>query len=318
MTAATPPDEQAASPAAVAVMGAGLMGHGIAQLLAAAGHPVALHDPDPGALSTAPERIRTATELLGADPGPVLERLRTERRLEDAAAGAELVVEAGPERLEVKQEIFRALERATSPATILTTNTSALPVRRVAAGLAHPERVLGTHFWNPPHLVPLVEVVEGPATSAPAIRRTMALLRAAGKVPVHVRRDVPGFVGNRLQHALKREAIALVADGVCDAETVDLVVREGFGPRLAVLGPLEQSDLVGLDLTLAIHQTLLSDLERRPGPHPLLERLVAEGRTGMAAGEGFRSWTPADARAARRRLDAFLAERARARAERPE
>lgn len=301
----------------MAVIGAGLMGHGIAQLLAAAGHPVALHDPDPRALEAAPERIRRASELVGADPGPVLERLRTMPCLEDAAAGAELVVEAGPEQLEVKQEIFRRLERASGPTAILATNTSALPVGRVSDGLAHPERVVGTHFWNPPHLVALVEVVEGPATSAATIRRTMALLQAAGKVPVHVRRDVPGFVGNRLQHALKREAIALVADGVCDAATVDLVVKEGFGPRLAVLGPLEQSDLVGLDLTLAIHRTLLADLDRRPGPHPLLERLVAEGRTGMAAGEGFHTWTPAAADATRRRLDAFLAERARERAERP-
>ncbi len=156
--------------------------------------------------------------------------------------------EAAPEKLPLKQHIFAELEKLVAPDTILASNSSAIPSTEIGRHLAHRERVLGTHFWNPPHLVPLVEVMQNEKTSADVVERTMALLRDAGKTPVHVRRDVPGFVGNRLQHAMKREAIALVAAGVCDAETIDIVVREGFGARTAVLGPMEQSDLVGIDL----------------------------------------------------------------------
>jgi 3-hydroxybutyryl-CoA dehydrogenase len=296
----------AASREPVAVVGAGLMGHGIAQLFAASGHPVGLFDPNPEALRSAPERIRAATALRRQDPA-IVDNVRCCTFLADAVAGAHLVIESGPEQLQVKRDILRQLEELTDPTTILASGTSAIPISEIAAEAQHPERVVGTHFWNPPHLVPLVEVVQGNRTSEATVERTMALLAAAGKSPVHVRRDVPGFIGNRLQHALKREAIALVAEGVCDAAAVDRVVREGFGARLAVLGPLEQSDLVGLDLTLAIHQTLMPSLDRRAEPHPLLVRLVAEGKTGMKAGEGFYRWTPEHAAAVRRRLDNFLA-----------
>jgi 3-hydroxybutyryl-CoA dehydrogenase len=120
----------------------------------------------------------------------------------------------------------------------------------------------------------------------------MALHKAIGKTPVHVKKDVAGFVGNRLQHALWREAIALVEHGICDAETVDTVIKAAFGRRLAVLGPLENADLVGTDLTLAIHNTVLPEIESRPSPSPYLEKLVAEGKLGFKSGEGFRKWTP--------------------------
>jgi 3-hydroxybutyryl-CoA dehydrogenase len=140
----------------------------------------------------------------------------------------------------------------------------------------------------------------------------MALLREAGRKPVHVKKDVPGFVGNRLQHALKREAIALVAAGVCDAETIDTVVKSGFGARMAVLGPMEQSDLVGLDLTLDIQNVLLADLDRSTEPTALLKDKVASGKLGMRTGEGFRRWTPEQADAVRERLRRYLAEQAKA------
>jgi 3-hydroxybutyryl-CoA dehydrogenase len=141
----------------------------------------------------------------------------------------------------------------------------------------------------------------------------MALLRGAGKTPVHVRRDVPGFVGNRLQHAMKREAIALVAAGVCDAETIDTVVKAGFGARTAVLGPMEQTDLVGTNLTLDIAEVLYADLDRTPGPHPYLRAIVAAGKLGMKSGEGLRKWAPGAADAVRERLSRFLADQAKAR-----
>ena len=149
--------------------------------------------------------------------------------------------------------------------------------------------MVGTHFWNPPHLVPLVEVIQNEWTSEETVRKTIDLLRDAGRQPVHVKKDIPGFVGNRLQHALKREAIALVAAGVCDAETIDTVVKSGFGARMAVLGPMEQSDLVGLDLTLDIQNVLVADLDRDTEPTQFLKDKVAAGKLGMRTGEGFRT-----------------------------
>jgi 3-hydroxybutyryl-CoA dehydrogenase len=144
------------------------------------------------------------------------------------------------------------------------------------------------------------------------IETTMALHKAIGKTPVHVKKDVAGFVGNRLQHALKREAIALIAAGVCDADTIDEVVKTGFGARMAVLGPIEQTDLVGVDLTLDIQYVLMAELDRATEPTPLIKNLVASGKLGMRTGEGFRKWTPQSADAVRERLRTFLAEQAKA------
>jgi 3-hydroxybutyryl-CoA dehydrogenase len=163
-------------------------------------------------------------------------------------------------------------------------------------------RALGTHWWNPPYLVPLVEVIGTRWTEPQAIKWTISLHKAAGKMPVHVKKDVPGFVGNRLQHALWREAISLVERGICDAETVDTVIKASFGRRLAVLGPLENADLVGTDLTLAIHRTVLPDIERRPAPSPYLEALVAKGKLGFKSGEGFRKWNAEEQTELRRKV----------------
>jgi 3-hydroxybutyryl-CoA dehydrogenase len=234
-----------------------------------------------------------------------------------AVQGAAFVFEAAPEKLPLKQKIFAELESIVAPQTILASNSSAIPSTAIGSRLKHRERVIGTHFWNPPHLVPLVEVIQNERTGDEVVRRTMELLRDAGKVPVHVRRDVPGFVGNRLQHAMKREAVALIAAGVCDAETIDVVVREGFGARTAVLGPMEQSDLVGTNLTLDIAEVLYEHLDRTPGPHPLLRAIVEAGKLGMKTGEGLRKWTPEQADAVRTRLSRFLAEQAKARKNKP-
>jgi 3-hydroxybutyryl-CoA dehydrogenase len=227
-------------------------------------------------------------------------------------ADASFVFEAAPEKLPLKQQLFAELEAITASDTILASNSSAIPSTEIGAKLKHRERVIGTHFWNPPHLVPLVEVIQNDMTSAETVRKTMQLLRDAGRRPVHVKKDIPGFVGNRLQHALKREAIALVASGVCDAETIDEVVKSGFGARMAVLGPMEQSDLVGLDLTLDIQNVLLADLDRSTEPTKFLKDKVASGKVGMRAGEGLRQWGPGEADAVRDRLRHFLAEQAKA------
>jgi 3-hydroxybutyryl-CoA dehydrogenase len=296
----------------ISVVGGGLMGHGIAYLLAAAGHDVGVFELSADLRASLPSRMKSICDLLGDDPA-ALGRITVHDKLAPAVKEAAFVFEAAPEKLALKQQIFAELESLTAADTILASNSSAIPTTEIGRNLQHRDRAVGTHFWNPPHLVPLVEVIQNEKTSDAVIVRTIELLRGAGKSPVHVRRDIPGFVGNRLQHALKREAIALVAAGVCDAETLDMVVKQGFGARMAVLGPLEQSDLVGLDLTLDISEVLVADLDRSAGPSPFLRAKVAAGKLGMKTGEGFRKWMPEQADAVRERLRRFLAEQAKAR-----
>ena len=284
--------------ARIAVIGAGLMGHGIAQVFALAGHEVSIHDSISANLDSAKARILANLKDLGDDSSAV-ERVRPTADLAAAVREADYVVEAVLEDLPLKQKLFAEIETHVRPGTILASNTSVIPITKIMEGLRDRSRALGTHWWNPPYLVPLVEVIGTQWTSQKAIDWTIALHKAAGKMPVHVKKDVPGFVGNRLQHALWREAIALVERGICDAETVDTVIKASFGRRLAVLGPLENADLVGTDLTLAIHKTVLPDIENRGGPSPYLEALVANGKLGFKSGEGFRPWS-AQAQAALR------------------
>jgi 3-hydroxybutyryl-CoA dehydrogenase len=294
-----------ATKARIAVIGAGLMGHGVAQVFALAGHPVTLTDAHAPTLASAKERIATNLQDLGDDASAV-ERVELCHDLAETVREADFVVEAVREDLAVKQALFAEIERAARPDAVLASNTSVIPITAIMQGLERRERALGTHWWNPPYLVPLVEVIGTQWTAQAAIDWTIALHAAIGKTPVHVKKDVPGFVGNRLQHALWREAIALVEDGICDAETVDTVIKAAFGRRLAVLGPLENADLVGTDLTLAIHKTVLPAIDRRPGPSPYLEALVAQGKLGMKSGEGFRIWTAEQQAALRARVLAHL------------
>jgi 3-hydroxybutyryl-CoA dehydrogenase len=275
----------------IAVIGAGLMGHGIAQVFALAGHDVTIYDSFEKTLATAKDRILANLKDLGDDQSAV-ERVRTEADLAKAVRNADYVVEAVLEDLPLKQKLFGEIEGYVRQDTILASNTSVIPITDIMQGLKRRERALGTHWWNPPYLVPLVEVIETQWTSPDAVAFTMKLHAEAGKKPAHVKKDVPGFIGNRLQHALWREAVSLVENGICDAETVDTVIKAAFGRRLAVLGPLENADMVGTDLTLAIHKTVLPDIDSRPGPSPYLEKLVKDGKLGFKSGEGFRTWSP--------------------------
>jgi 3-hydroxybutyryl-CoA dehydrogenase len=295
----------------IGVIGAGLMGHGIAYLLAAAGHTVRVYDPSAEWRNSLTQRLESARALLGGEAA-LLARITSHDQMAPTMKDVSFVFEAAPEKLPLKQQLFAGLESLTAPTAILASNSSAIPSTQIGANLKHRDRVIGTHFWNPPHLVPLVEVIQNEKTGEETVRKTMALLRDAGRKPVHVKKDIPGFVGNRLQHALKREAIALVAAGVCDADTIDEVVKNGFGARMAVLGPMEQSDLVGLDLTLDIQKVVLSDLDRSTEPTQFLKDKVAAGKLGMRTGEGLLKWTPASADAVRERLRKFLAEQAKA------
>jgi 3-hydroxybutyryl-CoA dehydrogenase len=276
--------------ARITVIGAGLMGHGLAQVFALGGHEVAIYDSFAASLDTVKERIAANLRDLGDDPGAVA-RVRPTADLADSLRDADHVVEAVSEDLPLKQKLFGEIEKHVRPDTILASNTSVIPITDIMRGLRKRDRALGTHWWNPPFLVPLVEVIATEWTAQSVIDWTMKLHSAVGKTPAHVKKDVPGFIGNRLQHALWREAISLVEHGICDAETVDTVIKAAFGRRLAVLGPLENADMVGTDLTLAIHKTVLPAIDSTPAPSPYLDKLVAGGKLGFKSGEGFRKWT---------------------------
>ncbi|NMD08802.1 MAG: NAD(P)-binding domain-containing protein [Phyllobacteriaceae bacterium] len=274
----------------IAIVGAGLMGAGLATVFARGGHHVLITDPMPQTLATVRERIGRIVVSLG-DTEEISGRVTPVAGLADAVADVDLVLEAAPEKLDLKQRLFVDIEAAARPDAILASNTSVIPISKIMAGVKRKGRALGTHWWNPPYLVPLVEVIQTADTELRIVNDVMALLISLGKVPVHVKKDVPGFVGNRLQHALWREAISLVENGVCDAETVDLVVKNSFGARLAVLGPLENADLVGTDLTLDIHNQVLGDLADAKTPSPYLKQLVADGKLGFKSYHGFKCWT---------------------------
>ena len=259
-----------------------------------------------------PRRLGAIAELLKAGPETAARDRRAEPDLAKAVGDADFVIEAAPENLALKQDLFAEARRACAGRTRCSRAT-----RRSSRSGASRERVrdktrvVGTHFWNPPHLVPLVEVVTMERENLPRGRAHDRLARLA--------RPQAG-AGQARHSRLHRQPPAACAEargdragggGVCDAETLDEVVKLGFGARLAVLGPLEQSDLVGLDLTKAIHETVMPDLDVTRTPHPYLEALVAKGDLGMKSGKGFRDWTPEQAEAVRARLSAFLRDQAK-------
>ncbi len=289
----------------ISIIGAGLMGHGIAQVFARAGHKVRVYDAFHASLNTLHARIESNLRDL-EEPIDCLPLVSGHADMAEAVSGAQFIFECAPEKVELKREIFGKLEALAPKDAVLASNTSVMPIGSIVGDLPSRARMLGTHWWNPPFLVPLVEVVGTPDTELRHIESMMALLAAAAKTPVRVMKDVAGFVGNRLQHALWREAIALVAEGICDARTVDTVIKASFGRRLAVLGPLENSDLIGTELTLDIHKTIIPALDRSASPNPYLDKLMAEGKLGVKSGEGFMAWTPEEAQALRKRVFTHL------------
>lgn len=289
----------------IAVIGAGLMGHGIALTFAKSGYAVKITDPIEDARNSVTHRISDSMQLMGinaADIANAIKRISVVDTTASAVSDANVVFEAAPEKMGLKQAIFAEIESHASEECILASNTSVMPITKIMSGLKLKGRALGTHWWNPPHMIPLVEVVKTKWTDPDVAKSMMGLLDGAGKTPVLVNKDVPGFIGNRLQHALWREAVSLVENGICDAQAVDTVVKSSFGRRLAVLGPLENADLVGTDLTLDIHENVLFDLDGRKGSSPYLKQLVDEGRLGMKSGEGFRKWTDHEANEVRAKV----------------
>ncbi|WP_298986433.1 3-hydroxyacyl-CoA dehydrogenase family protein [uncultured Roseibium sp.] len=293
----------------IAVLGAGLMGHGIALTFARAGHKVNVFDAFQASLDALPERVSKSLGAMGVKDAEIAEvqgRITAGKEMSTCVREADFVFEAAPEKPELKRALFQDVEQHTPTNAILASNTSVIPITTIMADLKHQGRALGTHWWNPPHLIPLVEVIKTQWTDEATIQKTIELLTSVGKTPVRVEKDVAGFIGNRLQHAMWREAIYLVESGVCTAEAVDKVVNASFGRRLSVLGPLANADLVGTDLTLDIHENVLADLDNRPAPSPYLRDLVETGKLGMKSGEGFMSWTQEDMEDVRTRVATHL------------
>jgi 3-hydroxybutyryl-CoA dehydrogenase len=270
------PESGDAPPLRVSLLGAGVMGRNIARVFLRAGAVVTL-------VSRSDATLDSARAALA---GEALERLTTTREV----AGGDLVLESVPERVELKRELLAQAEAAMPDDAILATNTSSLPLDDLARDLRRPERFLGLHWFNPAHLVPLVEVVPASTTDPAIVDRSVGLLEAAGKRPLRLARSVPGFVANRLQYALIREALQLLEDGVADAEGIDLVLTQCLGPRWAVIGPLTSTDLAGVETAIAVARQLYPELSDAREPQRVLLELAEQGRLGVRSGHGFHAY----------------------------
>lgn len=267
-----------------AVLGAGVMGRNIAKVLLRGGYQVALYS-------------RTERTLL--DAGGALEReaaaqIAYTTSIGEAAAGAELILESVPESLPLKVLVLREAESAAPAHAVIASNTSSLPLDRLADGLARPERFLGLHWFNPAHLIPLVEVVPTERTDVAVTARAEGLMSELGKRPLVLSRAIEGFLANRLQYAVIREALQLVHDGVATPEQIDTVLTDCLGPRWAVLGPMRSTDLAGVATAVAVAQQLFPLLSNAQEPQPVLTDLLEHGRLGVSAGAGFYTYPDAD------------------------
>lgn len=303
------PQAKMASKHHIAVIGAGLMGHGIALTFARHGCTVKIFDPVADALLSLPERVRDSLKLLGAEQSGIdlcLQHIAISDTVAAAVSDVDFVFEAAPEKLELKQSLFAEIEFHAPGEAVFASNTSVIQISKIMTGLSSRHRALGTHWWNPPHQIPLVEVIKTEWVDDDVADAMFELLKYVGKTPVMVEKDIPGFIGNRLQHALWREAISLVENGVCTAEAVDDVVKASFGRRLAVLGPIENADLVGLELTQDIHAQVLFDLDNSKEPSKYLQKMLEQKRSGMSVGAGLRDWTQEDLGKTKARVAEYL------------
>lgn len=303
----------------VAILGAGTMGAGIGQLFAMRGFQVMLiYTCDADKNSDPPGRIRTSLEILQenqvitADEIPeIMSRINITESLEEAAGFADIIFECIIEDLEIKQNYFAELDRLCPKETILASNTSAISITEIAEKSVGKERIVGTHFWNPAYLIPLVEVIRTVHVSDETVERTCDLLSVAGKKPVVVNKDVPGFLANRMQHALFREALYIIEQGIADAKAVDDAIKYGFGMRMGIMAPVTIMDMGGLDLTYSIHNYLFKDLNSSKEPSPLLTEKMGQGKLGFKSGEGLLPWTEEEMNFEKRNLTEKLIKVAR-------
>lgn len=304
----------------IAVLGAGMMGTGIAQLFASRGHKVMLiYVYDDKERARPVETMRGNLQVL-LEQG-VIEEAQIEETisnvcftesLEEAAQFADVIFECIVENLAVKQDYFKKMDELCPPTTILASNTSAISITEIAEKSNHKERIIGTHYWNPAYLIPLVEVIRTPYVSGETEKAMFELLEGAGKKPVLVKKDVPGFLANRLQHALFREAISIVENGIADAKDVDDAIKYGFGMRVGIMAPMEVMDNAGLDLTYSIHKYLFPDIENSTEPSKLLEEKIEKGELGFKTNKGFQEWTDEEIAESRKNLTEKLIKVAKA------
>ena len=287
------------------VVGGGTMGADVAIVLARGGCRVTVVEPQAAQHSAVAQRVQTG--LADLELAHRAAQVQTVAGLHEVGwSDARLVVECIPEKLELKQALFAQLVELAWSDAVLTSNSSSFPISAIAQGLPTQERMLGLHFFMPAHLVPLVEVVLGPQTRPDIAQALSDFMRGCGSVPVLVRKDKPGFLANRLQHALSREAFAMIDEGVATPEDVDAAVRFGFGFRYLAAGPVMQRDHAGLDVHCAAAATMYPSLSNTDQPSAALRERVAAGRFGMKAGAGFYDWTPETRQAERERYDQLL------------
>lgn len=298
-----------------AVLGLGTMGHGIAQTFAAAGFEVLCYDAQPAARASLHERVGTnlsafvvAGLIPARDVEPILARLKVRKSLAEAMVGASFVTEAVQEDLAAKQELFAHLETLAAPEAIFASNSSSFPISQSGSLMRHPERALVAHWFNPPHLVPLVEVVPGPATTEAATQTTMALLERIGKQPIRLHKELPGFLVNRIQVAIQREVWDLLEQGVASAEEIDAALCASVGFRMAAVGPLEVHDFGGLDIQTTTYRNLAPHIRGDTRVPALVQTLVEQGHLGAKTGRGFHDYPPGRVAERQARRDAlFLA-----------
>ncbi len=280
----------------ITICGSGLMGSGIAQVFASNEFNIMIYSIEESEVQVK-EKVKANLNLL-LDNGlgtpeaieNALNRIKVTDDILEATRNADIVFECIPENLLLKQNLFKTLDRLCGPEVILATNTSVISITEIASKSENKERIIGTHFWNPAYLIPLVEVIKAENSSEEVMEATIQLLQKVGKHPIRVNKDVPGFVANRLQHALWREAVSIVENGIADAKTVDESIKYGFGLRLPVLGPMENIDMVGTDLTYSIHNYIFKHLENSEEPSPLLKQKVENNSLGFKTGSGFQEW----------------------------
>ena len=293
----------------LAVVGGGTMGRDITAIFVAAGWRAQVVEADAAARAALAQRVRDSARAIGPARGQgtvdVLPALA-----DIDWAGVRLVIECVPERLDIKREVFATLERLAPADVPLASNSSSFPISEIAEGLATQSRMLGLHFFMPAHIVPAVEVIRGERSDEAVAQAATDLMRAVGKKPVQVRRDIPGFLGNRLQHALMREALALVEQGIASPEDIDTMVRYGFGFRYLAAGPMLQKDHSGIDIHLAAAATMYPDLCNATEPSAVLRQLVARGEYGMKSPsrKGFYAWNEASIATETARYQRALAE----------
>lgn len=282
----------------IAVLGLGTMGHGIAQVFASAGHAVHCFDEEASVRTTLKDRVRknllafVEADLIRRDEiDPVLARLAIHDSEEGAVRGAEFITEAIKEDLAIKQELLQRLEQWIAPNAILASNSSTFPISQSGKSLQRPQRALVTHWFNPAHLVPLVEVVPGPATLEDVTRTTMSLMRQVGKHPLWLQKELPGFLVNRVQVAIQREVWDLLQQGVADAQEIDDALRASVGFRMAAVGPLEVHDFGGLDIQTTVYRNLVSQICSDTELPPMVGALVEDGHLGVKSGRGFHEYS---------------------------